>query len=390
MNAVLAFTIIMLVWTVSDFVSKKTKSLLSSLLIASLIFLIGFKTSIFPEDLLTSSSLLTLGTTVVGFIIVHIGTMISIAELKQQWKTVIIGVSAIIGIAVALLVFGPLFESRNYAIAAIGAVSGGTISIILVQEAAFALGLVSVAVLPVLISAFQGIIGFPLTTLILRKEAKNIQKEYRAGTLKVAEEVKVDQAGKEPKTKLPEAFQTTAGTLFVVGVVVLIATYLSGLTGGIVNTFIIALLFGVILRATGVFKANILTGIDAYGLMMLGILIIIFGPLATISPQDLFDLIVPLSLSFLVGVSGSVIFAMIAGKLLGYSMSMSIAVGLTSLYGFPGTMILSQEAAKSVGENEEEIKVIEGQILPKMIIAGFSTVTITSVFVTSILAGFIQ
>ena len=33
MNAVLAFTIIMLVWTVSDFVSKKTKSLLSSLLI---------------------------------------------------------------------------------------------------------------------------------------------------------------------------------------------------------------------------------------------------------------------------------------------------------------------------------------------------------------------
>ncbi len=123
---------------------------------------------------------------------------------------------------------------------------------------------------------------------------------------------------------------------------------------------------------------------------MLGILIIIFGPLATISPQDLFDLIVPLSLSFLVGVSGSVIFAMIAGKLLGYSMSMSIAVGLTSLYGFPGTMILSQEAAKSVGENEEEIKVIEGQILPKMIIAGFSTVTITSVFVTSILAGFIQ
>lgn len=145
MNAVLAFTIIMLVWTVSDFVSKKTKSLLSSLLIASLIFLIGFKTSIFPEDLLTSSSLLTLGTTVVGFIIVHIGTMISIAELKQQWKTVIIGVSAIIGIAVALLVFGPLFESRNYAIAAIGAVSGGTISIILVQEAALALGLVSVA-----------------------------------------------------------------------------------------------------------------------------------------------------------------------------------------------------------------------------------------------------
>ncbi|MCO6018175.1 hypothetical protein AB6887_08695 [Carnobacterium divergens] len=387
MNAVLAFTIVMLIWTISDFVSKKTKSLLSSLLVASIIFLIGFKSNLLPKDILPNSSLLALGTTVVGFIIVHIGTMISIEELKQQWKTVVVGVSAIIGIAVALLLVGPLFESRNYAIAAIGAVSGGTISIIIVQEAALALGLLSVAVLPVLISALQGLIGFPLTSIILRKEAKRLQGEYRAGTLKA---VKVEAKETEQKSKLPEAFQTTAGTLFVVGVIVLISTLVNNLTGGFLNTFIVALLLGVTLRALGILKPNILTGIDAYGLMMLAILIIIFGPLATIEPQDLIDLIVPISLSFLVGVSGSILFAIVTGKLLGYSLLMSIAVGLTSLYGFPGTMILSQEAAKSIAETEEERLAIEAQILPKMIIAGFSTVTITSVFITSILAGWIQ
>ncbi|TFI72235.1 hypothetical protein [Carnobacterium divergens] len=387
MNAVLAFTIVMLIWTISDFVSKKTKSLLSSLLVASIIFLIGFKSNLLPKDILPNSSLLALGTTVVGFIIVHIGTMISIEELKQQWKTVVVGVSAIVGIAVALLLVGPLFESRNYAIAAIGAVSGGTISIIIVQEAALALGLLSVAVLPVLISALQGLIGFPLTSIILRKEAKRLQGEYRAGTLKA---VKVEAKETEQKSKLPEAFQTTAGTLFVVGVIVLISTLVNNLTGGFLNTFIVALLLGVTLRAFGILKPNILTGIDAYGLMMLAILIIIFGPLATIEPQDLIDLIVPISLSFLVGVSGSILFAIVTGKLLGYSLLMSIAVGLTSLYGFPGTMILSQEAAKSIAESEEERLAIEAQILPKMIIAGFSTVTITSVFITSILAGWIQ
>ena len=387
MNAVLAFTIVMLIWTISDFVSKKTKSLLSSLLVASIIFLIGFKSNLLPKDILPNSSLLALGTTVVGFIIVQIGTMISIEELKQQWKTVVVGVSAIIGIAVALLLVGPLFESRNYAIAAIGAVSGGTISIIIVQEAALALGLLSVAVLPVLISALQGLIGFPLTSIILRKEAKRLQGEYRAGTLKT---VKVEVKENEQKSKLPEAFQTTAGTLFVVGVIVLISTLVNNLTGGLLNTFIVALLLGVTLRAFGILKPNILTGIDAYGLMMLAILIIIFGPLATIEPQDLIDLIVPISLSFLVGVSGSILFAIVTGKLLGYSLLMSIAVGLTSLYGFPGTMILSQEAAKSIAETEEERLAIEAQILPKMIIAGFSTVTITSVFITSILAGWIQ
>lgn len=387
MNSVLAFTIIMLIWTISDFVSKKTKSILSSLLIASIIFLVGFKTNILPADILTSSSLLPLGTTVVGFIIVHIGTMISIEEIKQQWKTVVIGVMAVIGVAVALFFVAPLFESSNYAIAAIGAVTGGTISIIIVQEAALAAGLVSVAVLPVLIAAVQGLIGFPMTSIILRKEAKHILKEYRAGNIKsdVVTQEEADQKG-----RLPEIFETTAGTLFVVGVIVLFATFINNLTNGLLNTFIVALLLGVGLRAFGILKPNILNGIDAYGLMMLGILIIIFGPLATIKPQDLFDLMGPIAISFLVGVGGNVIFSSITGKILGFSPSMSIAVGLTSLYGFPGTMILSQEAAKSVGENEEEIKVIEGLILPKMIIAGFATVTITSVLVTSILAGFIQ
>lgn len=48
----LAFVVVMLIWTVSDFVAKKTKSLLSSLFVASIIFFVGFLTDIFPDDLL--------------------------------------------------------------------------------------------------------------------------------------------------------------------------------------------------------------------------------------------------------------------------------------------------------------------------------------------------
>ncbi|WP_430535861.1 hypothetical protein [Listeria rocourtiae] len=387
MNPVTAFTIIMLIWVISDFVSKKTKSLISSLLVASIIFLVGFKTNIFPEDLLSSSSLLALGQTVVGFIIVHIGTMISLDELKKQWKTVLIGVVAVFGIAAFLFLIGSFFLDENFVIAAIGAISGGTISVIIVQESAMASGLVLVAVFPVLIAAFQGLIGFPLTSLILRKEANRLKGEYRAGHLKVE---KAEAHHDEAKTMLPKALQTTAGTLFVVGVVVMLSIYIDTITDGVLNTFVVALLFGIALRAFGVIKPNILSGIDAYGLMMLAILIIIFGPLATSSVDDLVALIGPLCIAFAIGVSGSVVLSTIMGKILGYSISMSIAIGLTTLYGFPGTMILSQEAARSVGENEQEIAAIEGQILPKMIIAGFSAVTITSVVLTSILAEFIH
>ncbi|MBC1937842.1 hypothetical protein HCA69_15875 [Listeria grandensis] len=388
MNPVTAFTIIMLIWTISDFVAKKTKSVISSLLVAAIIFIVGFKSNIFPEDLLTSSSLLTLGQTVIGLIIVHIGTMISIDELKKQWKTVLTGVAAILGIATFLFAIGSFFLDQNFIIAAIGAISGTTIAVIIIQEAALASGLVLVAVFAVLISAFQGLIGYPLTSLILRKEANRLKGEYRAGTLKV--EKPVEHKEKEPKTILPKAFQTTAGTLFVVGAVVVLSTYIDNITNGILNTFVIALLFGILLRALGVLKPHVLSGIDAYGLMMIGILLIIFGPLATSSVDDLLALIGPLCIAFAIGVPGSVAFSAIVGKILGYSIPMSIAIGLTPLYGFPGTMILSQEAAKSVGENKEEIAAIEASILPKMIIAGFSTVTILSVVVTSILAEFIH
>lgn len=387
MNPILAFTIIMLIWTISDFVSKKTKSLLSSLLVASVIFLIGFKTNLFPEDLLTASSLLTLGSTIVGFVIVHIGTMISFREMKAQWRTFVIGFMSVIGIAVALFTFGFVFDGQAYVIGAFAAVSGGTISILMVQEAAVAAGLVGVAVLPVLIAAFQGMIGFPITSVLLRKEALRVRESHRAGALPPEQRADVAAAG---AGKLPKMFQTTAGTLFAVGAVVLLASFISGLTGGVINTFIIALALGVLLRSTGVFKPGVLGGIDAFGLMMLAIMIIVFGPLATLSVSDLWALIVPLLLSFVIGLAGSAVFAVATGKLLGYSLSMSIAIGLTALYGFPGTMVLSQEAAKSAGESEAEVKIIEAQILPKMIVAGFSTVTITSVLMTSLLVGLIR
>ena len=405
MNPVYAFTIIMLIWTISDYVSKKSKSLLSSLLIASLIFLIGFKTfpwlssitentifaalgSTFSPELISSSSLLAFGQTIVGFVILHLGTTISLREFKEQYKTFIIGFVSVIGITIFLLILGPILKDMNYVVAGIGALTGGTISVLIVQEYALKLGLASVAALPVLISAVQGLIGFPLSSIILKKEAQRLKKEYRAGHLKP-----VTQAGKskDKKFKPLPGMESTAGTLFWMGAVVLLSEFISGaLTLGHLHPFVISLLFGVILSELGLFKSNVLTGIDAFGIMMLAILILVFGPLSSITIEELISLIGPILVTFLVGLAGNIIAALIAGKALKYSPAMSICIGLTSLYGFPGTMVLSQEAAASVGESEEEVSAIESQILPKMIIAGFSTVTITSVIITSIVVSFIS
>jgi MFS family permease len=385
----------MAVWTVSDFVAKKTRSLLSSLFVASIIFLIGFLTDIFPEDLLSASSLLALAGVVVGFIIVHLGTMISLDDFKRQWKTFVIGVVTVLGIGISLWIASFLFGTTltagqeagyatalDFVIAGTGALSGGTISILLVQEAALGVGLTTVAIFRVLIAALQGLVGFPLTSIILRREAARVRDQYRAGELESAKELAAEAS---TETKLPAPFRTTAGTLFVVGVAVLVSIGVNNLTDGKLNTFVVALLLGITLRATGIFKPSVLAGIDSLGLMMIAIMILVFGPLATVTPADVGALAVPLLLAFAFGVAGIACFSALVGKLLGYSVPMSVAIGLTSLYGFPGTMILSQEAARGAGETPEEVAAIEHEILPKMIVAGFATVTITSVIVTSII-----
>jgi len=405
MNPVYAFTVIMLIWTISDYISRKSKSLLSSLLIASLIFLIGFKSypwlssitentafatlgSTFSPDLIPSSSLLAFGQAVVGFVILHLGTTISLREFKEQYKTFIIGFSSVIGITIFLFIFGPFFMDMNYVVAGIGALTGAAISVLIVQEHALELGLLSVAALPVLIMAVQGLIGFPLSSVILKKEAQRLKKEYRAGTLKPVAEV---GKAKEKRFKPLPGMKSTAGTLFWMGAVVLLSTFIGDtLTFGYLHPFVIALLFGVLLSELGLFKSNVLSGIDAFGIMMLAILILVFGPLSSITIEELISLIGPILGTFLIGLAGSIAVALIVGKVMKYSSAISICIGLTALYGFPGTMILSQEAAASVGETKEEVAAIESQILPKMVIAGFSTVTITSVIITSIIVSFIS
>ncbi|MEO6999771.1 MAG: hypothetical protein ABI112_16985, partial [Terracoccus sp.] len=118
--------------------------------------------------------------------------MISLDDFKAQWKTFLIGVSTVVGIGLLLLlagfIFGPKisgstadgFAQRiDFVVAGTGALSGGTISVLIVQEAALGVGLTSIAIFPVLIAALQGLIGFPITSLLLRREAARLKGEYR-------------------------------------------------------------------------------------------------------------------------------------------------------------------------------------------------------------------
>lgn len=399
MLPILAFTLVMLVWTIGEFISAKTKALVSMMLVASMIFLIGFSADLIPHDMIQQSGLLGLGQAVIGLIIVHLGTMMSIDDLKAQWRTFVIGSVTVVVVSLVLYFAGALLFDRNVAIAGASAITGGTLSILMVQGKAAAidaaggnLGMLSAALLavfPLLILNFKNFIGFLVTAGILKKEALRVRGEYRAGNLKLYEEEVKENTKTESEVILPSYLQTPYAVLFLLGLTELFARWLSGLTNGYVNTFVIALLLGIVLRHFKIVKPSALSTTDSFGLLMISIMVIAFGPLADINLADLVALIWPILFYLAAGVLSIMGIAYVIGRQVGYSAALSIAVGLTALFGFPGTMVLTKEAAAAVGETEEEIAVIEQNILPIMVTAGFSTITITSVIVGGIMVGFL-
>ncbi len=80
-----------------------------------------------------------------------------------------------------------------------------------------------------------------------------------------------------------------------------------------------------------------LNGIDAYALMMLSIPILVFAPLDRGEVADVASLALPLIVAFVAGVSAILVVSGLVGSLLGFSVPMGIAIGLTALFGFPGT-----------------------------------------------------
>lgn len=398
MAPVLAFTIVMAVWVIGEFVSAKTNAVISMMLVASTIFLVGFSADLLPADLIERSGLLGLGNAVIGIIIVHLGTMMSLEDLKNQWRTFVIGASVVVLVSVIGIFAGQLIFDRNIAVAGTAAITGGTLSILMVQgevseiqAAGGDLGILSPAVLqvfPLLMLSFKNLVGFLITAGILRKEAQRVKSEYRAGNLSFyVDEVKENHAH-EQDSILPKFLQSAYGTLFLCGLTVYVSMLLSNLTQGYVNTFVIALLLGIVLRHFRILKANVLTHTDTFGLLMISIMVVAFGPLADISPADLIAILPPLLFYLIVGVALVFGIAYLIGTKLGYSGALSIAVGLSMFFGFPGTMVLTKEAAAAVAETEEEREVIEQNILPIMVTAGFSTITITSVLIGGILVGF--
>lgn len=385
MNSVLALTIFCLILALGDIISIRTKSVISTMLVALVLLLIGFWTRL-PKTFFEDAGLIQIGRILVPFLITHMGTLLNLSDLKKEWRTVVISLLAVAGIAGSLLILGIPLLGREYAISAAPPISGGVVAALMIGETASKMGMPHIFVFTTLLVVVQQFFGIPIASLLLNREARNYLEAHKEEiNLSQAQESAVVTERKRLIPALPKKYQTPYILLAKLGLVVVLSQKISQLTGGRLNIVIICLFLGVILKEVGFLEEGILNKSNSFGIGMVALISVVFNSLSEASPEVLVSLVLPLVGSLLISILGIVLVCGLVGRFFNYSKEMSIAIGVSALFGFPGTFILSSEVANSVGRNQKERQALLDHILPKILVAGFVTVTLASVVLAGIM-----
>lgn len=396
----LALALLSVVFALGDYVAKKTKGLISSLVVASVIYLIGFLSGILPADSIDSTGLTDLMYTVgIGLIITSLGTSIRLNDFVREWKTVLIALVGLLGLALVSFLIAPPLFGKDFALSAACPISGGAIAAIIAQSAVLDAGRTDLGAYVMLLLALQQLVGIPVASAILRKRLQTMSaKGMFVNTEALAAAAGVETAA--PQKKLPLAFAPKdAGSNFYIAKLAIVAAVAgvvaswtvipnSNPTNYVLNPNVAYLLFGLVFAHFGFLDRDLTSKSQSYGLLMLAVCALVPAAL-NVSLQELASLIVPIIGMLLLGAVGLGLGGLLCGKILRVDGWVSFALGLCAMIGYPATQIISVEIAEGLNVEEQQKKAALDYLMPKMLLAGFTSVTIASVIFASIVSQFI-
>ncbi|ASN06060.1 hypothetical protein [Virgibacillus necropolis] len=382
-NPLIATVLIFSLIALGEWLSIVSRARIPMLLTAMVGFLVCSWTGIFPEDILEKSTFPALGAILIGPAILHMGTLIPFSILRSQLKAVVIALSGIVVAGILLLTIIPLFFDYATAVAGFGPISGGIIALIITSEKLTELGLTSIIVIPALIVAFQGVLGMPLAMNFMRRYAIKMQKEMDDGTFIPMANADDSDEKEEVKAKSSSFKSSVTLKLFSVFVGAAIGISLGEVTP--IHYSLWCLVIGLLGVKIGLFETRSLEKANSFTLTMMGIIFVVIGTMADVSPQDVVSNLPSIILILLLGTFGIALGGYIASRFVKWHPFKGMPVALTALFGFPGDYILCEEVSRSVARNEQEEKVIFNELLTPMLIGGFTTVTIASVVIAGLL-----
>ncbi|QIQ22414.1 hypothetical protein [Zophobihabitans entericus] len=402
MPQMMALVLILLILYIGDIVATRTKAWIPSVFVCAVLFLAGYWT-FFPKDIVARAGIPQVVAVMLMYLLItNMGTLLSVKELLKQWKTILISLAGILGIIIVCGIIGYVLFDKNTVIVAIPPLVGGIVSAIIMSGGAQEAGLPTLAVFAIIIYVMQGFAGYPLTSIMLKREGRKVLEKYRAGQWEESldgskgeksEAVAAIEENAMPKmfSKVPAAYNTEYFQFLRLAFVGFLAYLTSKALEPIVavSPFVLCLLYGVIASSVGFLERHPLKKANGFGFAVMGLMLFIFDTLNRATPEMLLDLVTPLIVLIISAVIGMFIFAVVVGKVLKVSLEMAFSIALTALYGFPADYIITNEVINSLTQDETERRVLTSHMLAPMLIGGFISVTMVSVVLAGIMVGMI-
>lgn len=391
-------TILVLMLFIGEVISIRTKAWIPSVFVTAVLFLLAYWTFL-PKDAISKAGIPTAtATMLMALLITNMGTLLSVRELMKQWKIILIALGGIAGITAFLLFIAVHFLDWNTVVVATPPLVGGIVSSLIMSNGAKELGLTSLSVLAVLIYVIQGFAGYPLTSIMLKKEGQRVINQYRKGKIQRDEDsVDPTNISDEKPARLfrraPHIYNTAYFKFLRLSFCAALAFLASAgfaAVGIKVNAFVLCLLFGIIGKSVGFLETHCLKSAGGFGFCLLALMLFIFDTLKEATPEMIVSLLYPLVVIIVIGVIGMFIFSTIIGRLVGVSKELAFATSLTALFGFPADYVITMEVITSLTDDQDERAVLTHHMLPPMLVAGFITVTIVSVVLAGVMVNWLQ
>lgn len=391
MTYLLSFTIIMVFLLIGEWVSAATKAFVPSIFITAVLFTIGYWT-ILPKNVVPQASYTTQFVGVaMSLLLVQMGTLMNLKELFKQWKAVCIALLGVVGTLALTLTIGSLFFNWKTVVAAVPPLTGGIVAALLMTNGLKAAGITTLVALPVSMFIMHSMIGYPLTSVLLRKEGLRLTKIYRkqkddpnSEAVKIVQQHQSSEKRQRLLINLPTRYQSPIFIIARVALIALLANWVGVLTHNVINANVICLVFGVIAHQVGFLETDALNKAKVFNWLMYGLLAYIFSQLSLTTPQIIGKIILKIVILILLGILGMFIASFILAKPFGMSREMAFACSLTALFGFPADFILTTEVCHTVAKDSDEEAYLTEKILPKMLVGGFATVSVASVIIASV------
>lgn len=382
-NPLINITLYITLYGIGTIISNKTRGVIGEALFLCLIYAIGFASGIIPRDSLVSTGIPSiLGAFGVVLILVNLGTMIELQRFIREWRTVLICFGGLLIMFLLCWIVGTIVFDKYYALSAIPPLAGGVVAQQLVSQAANEAGMPEYGAFAALVCSFQTFIGIPLSAYLLRKHCDSI------ATNKTFQREGSESGKKFPNLRIFKPMPQTwnDGSIMVAKllIIALLGTYLAGVTG--IPSAVVVLILGIIFAEIGFLDRQALTKAGYMNFLFMGLIMLLPLDFSELTMESLGNMLVPMVFFIVLGAIGLIIGGAIMGILLKRDWKLAAALSLSAFLGYPLTESIVRTVVRSFGLSDEDEGKMMDMVLPQMVIAGFTTVTVASVLMGGVIA----